>query len=188
MSEYLSRRDRKIAEMALVVDSTVFDIPYVPVEAGPDAVGSRRAIRRLERHPTPSVPEVIKEDAPKTSEIVLPIIDEAPAFSFVLGTAGEPRTGSILLPTLATDTGELKLVRYAREVDEAMVSLASEGFVSNVAPLPAGSWMRPADSLNLIPPATNAVFKQMHRVVFGSVMLVSVGGLLLAAYMLGIFN
>jgi hypothetical protein len=106
----------------------------------------------------------------------------------MLGSGSEPKTGSIQLPILNPETGELAVVKTARESDEAMNLSSAEGFVSNVQPVSANAWMIEVDSLNLVPQATNNLFRQMHIAVLSSVILVGVGGLLLAAYMLGIFN
>ncbi len=217
MNDFPTRRDLRAAEKLAGSVSQVFDAPYQPEADRPSEIGTRRSIRRSERNPVPTLsviePEsqvhppaiehqslatqtqpsdlkldIIAEDSPKTSEIVLPAAEQTPTFSIMLGSGIEPKTGSIQLPILSSDTGELKVVKTARESDEAMNLSVAEGYVSNVQPVSANDWMIEVDSLNLVPQATNSLFRQMHTAVLGSVILVGVGGLVLAAYMLGIFN
>ncbi len=214
MNEFPTRRELRAAEQLAGVAAQTFDAPYRPAVDQQPVEGTRRSIRHAERNPVPTLvsttpalsetpPEIlahvetpdpapqvpfVDEDAPKTSEIVITAHENAPTFSIMLGSGSEPKTGSIQLPILNPETGELDVVRTARESDEAMNLSSAEGFVSNVQPVSANAWMIEVDSLNLVPHATNNLFRQMHLAVLSSVILVGVGGLLLAAYMLGIFN
>jgi hypothetical protein len=186
----------RAAEQSAGAAPQVFDSPYVAAVDKQSVEGSRRSIRHAERNPTPTlqakpsqlVVPFVDEDAPKTSEIVISASDTAPTFNIMLGLGSEPKTGSVHLPFINPETGELDVVKTARESDDAMNLAAAEGYVSNVQPVAANAWMIEVDSLNLVPQATNSLFHQLHRAVLSSVILVGVGGLLLAAYMLGIFN
>jgi hypothetical protein len=193
VNEFPTRRELRAAEQLAGSAAQAFDAPYRPAVDQQPVEGTRRSIRHAERNPVPTLASnpnmpFVDEDAPKTSEIVITAADNAPTFSIVLGSGSEPKTGSIQLPILNPETGELAVVKTARESDEAMNLSSAEGFVSNVQPVSANAWMIEVDSLNLVPQATNNLFRQMHIAVLSSVILVGVGGLLLAAYMLGIFN
>lgn len=186
MTEYSTRRERRQAEQeAFGTQLVQFDVPYSSEFTSPGS-GTRRALRQLERNPP--VKFVEGDSSPKTSEIVLPEIVGTPEFSINLGTDSHPKTGSIQLPILSSDTGELVVVKAARQADEAQALLAGEGFISNVDPVPARTWMAPVDSLKLIPQARNSVLRQMNLAITWAVILVGVGGLVLAAYMLGILS
>lgn len=193
MNEFPTRRELRASELMAGAAAQVFDAPYRSGVDQPPVEGTRRSIRHSERNPVPTLAATLQvpfvdEDAPKTSEIVIPSVDRAPTFNIMLGSGSEPKTGSIQLPILNPETGELDVVKTARESDEAMNLSVAEGYVSNVLPVSANAWMIEVDSLNLVPQATNNLFRQMHAAVLSSVILVGVGGLLLAAYMLGIFN
>lgn len=193
MNEFPTRRELRAAEQLAGVTAQVFDAPYRPAVDQQAVTGTRRSIRHSERNPVPTLATTLQapfvdEDAPKTSEIVIPSVERAPTFNIMLGSGSEPKTGSIQLPIINPETGEFDVVKAARESDEAMNLSAAEGFVSNVQPVSANAWMIEVDSLNLVPQATNNLFRQMHIAVLSSVILVGAGGLLLAAYMLGIFN
>lgn len=193
MNDFPTRRELRVAEQRAGAEAQAFDAPYRPAVDQQPVEGTRRSIRYSERNPVPTLATTLQvpfvdEDAPKTSEIVITAADNAPTFSIMLGSGSEPKTGSIQLPILNPETGELDVVKTARESDEAMNLSSAEGFISNVQPVSANAWMIEVDSLNLVPQATNNLFRQMHFAVLSSVILVGVGGLLLAAYMLGIFN
>jgi hypothetical protein len=98
------------------------------------------------------------------------------------------KTGSIELPPISTATGEIATVLDATETDEAIQADSISGYVSTIAPLRASGVVNTAGKIGIMPAKLAKGQNQVYLVVALSVIMVTVGGLVLAAFMLGFFK
>lgn len=98
------------------------------------------------------------------------------------------KTGSIELPPISTNTGEIATVLDAAETDEAIQADSISGYVSTIAPLRASGVVNTAGKIGIMPAKLAKGQNQVYLVVAVSVIMVTVGGLVLAAFMLGFFK
>lgn len=130
-------------------------------------------------------PNLIVE--PTTASIVVDRVDDLVNLTIPIGENSEfLKTGSIELPKMSTNTGEIALVRDANLVDEAIAQDAAAGFVSSVAPLRASGVVNSSGKLGILPSKLARGQNQIFAVLTASVLIVAVGSVIIGAYMLGL--
>jgi hypothetical protein len=124
---------------------------------------------------------------PQTASIVVVPEDPLANLNLHITETGELlKTGSIELPKLSTNTGEISTIRDAAEVDEAITQDSVTGYVSTIAPLRASGVVNTSGRIAIMPNRLARGQSQIFAVLTASLLMVTVGGLLLAAYMLGL--
>lgn len=126
---------------------------------------------------------------PQTASIVIDHINDVTNFSAPLGDAGGMlKTGSIELPVLTVNTGEIEMILGNQSVDRAIAQDSIAGFVSTIEPVSAAGIIKPADKFNIVPSRANFDQSRVYFSLTIALFLVASGGLLLGAYMLGFFR
>ena len=126
---------------------------------------------------------------PQTASIVIDHINDVTNFSAPIGDSGEMlKTGSIELPVLTVNTGEIAMVLGNEMVDRAIAEDSVAGFVSTIEPVPATGLIRAGDKINIVPSRANFDQSRVYFSLTISLFLVAAGGLVLGAYMLGFFR
>lgn len=124
-----------------------------------------------------------------SATIVLDKVASIDDLSGAIGETGEwLRTGAIELPPLTTNTGEFEAIQDANYTDEALAIDSISGSVSNVEPLSALGVVGRSAKVNVVPVKLAKGQNQVYLVTTISVLMVTMGGLVLGAYMLGIFK
>ncbi|WP_296630122.1 hypothetical protein [Rhodoluna sp.] len=124
---------------------------------------------------------------PQTASIMIVPEDPLANLNVHITETGELlKTGSIELPKLTTNTGEISTILDASEVDDATVQDSISGYVSTIAPLRASGVVNTAGKIGIMPTRLARGQGQIFAVLTASLLMVTVGGLLLAAYMLGL--
>lgn len=214
--QFLSRRELREAERTggIQAEPVIFDAP-ASVSSSPSSTATRRQLRQVERSGHSSSPvmpvasEVVWAETeepmtmpnqlfevspnlhvePQTTSIVIAHINDVTNFSAPIGETGEMlKTGSIELPVLTVNTGEIATILGNETADRAIAEDSIAGFVSTIEPISATKIIRADHTINIIP--SRAHFDQ-SRVFFSltlSLFLVASGGLVLGAYMLGFFR
>lgn len=194
---FLSRRQLREFEKRGVIPSNAPASPIV--EKVPSAT-------EIDNHPAAEFDEVLAEAEepitsgiqlfavspnlniePQTASIV--IVPENPLanLSLHITETGEMlKTGSIELPNLSTNTGEISTILDSNQVDEAISQDSITGYVSTIAPVKARGVANTTGKIGIMPSRLARGESQIFAVLSVSLLLVAVGGLLLAAYMLGL--
>lgn len=101
-------------------------------------------------------------------------------------------SGSITLPGVAdvvgTLTGEITLIREAQEADLASALEASGSYQTDIPPMPAAGVIKGRSRERVFPKSVHTGRTQMYLVLSTIILIVAIGGLLGAAYMMGYFN
>lgn len=215
-SQYLSRRELREAERNGLVQAepVIFDAP-ASVSGPSSSSVTRRQLRQMERSgglstpPIPVASEAVWAETeepmtmphqlfdvspnlhvePQTASIVIAHINDVTNFSAPVGETGEMlKTGSIELPVLTVNTGEIAMILGNETVDRAIAEDSIAGFVSNIEPVSATGIIRDADKINIVPSRANFDQSRVYFSLTISLFLVASGGLVLGAYMLGFFR
>lgn len=132
-------------------------------------------------------PNLIKE--PQTNSIVLEITDPLLSGEIITESGEVVRTGSIELPIL-TNTGSIPVITIAedRTADEQVKADFADNYVTSIAPVRASGVMNSRARESVLPLKTRRGEGQTVLLAVTSILMVTVGALVLAAWMLGIFN
>ena len=123
---------------------------------------------------------------PQTASIIIDNFEPLDAISIAISETGELlKTGSIELPNLSTNTGEIATLLDASLVDEAIAKDSINGYVSTIAPLRASGVVNTAGKIGIIPTKNKKGQSAGFAVLTFSLLMIAVGGLVLAAFMLG---
>lgn len=123
---------------------------------------------------------------PQTASIIIDNFEPLDAISIAISETGELlKTGSIELPNLSTNTGEIATIMDAAQVDEAIAQDSINGYVSTIAPLRASGVVNTAGKIGIMPTKTTRGQSAGYAVLTLSLLMIAVGGLVLAAFMLG---
>jgi hypothetical protein len=98
------------------------------------------------------------------------------------------RTGSIELPKLDTSTGGVSKILEGQAADEAIVEDSLNSFVSSVAPLRAAGLAKSRSRAVEVALTSRSGQGQVYAVMSSAVLMITVGALVVAAYLLGIFE
>ncbi len=169
-----------------IIATPKVDSPAIvePVDVEPEEVEA------VQEEPAPLFdvsPNLTTDTASAT--IVLDKVASIDDLSGAIGETGEwLRTGAIELPLLTTNTGEFEAIQDANYTDEALAIDSISGSVSNVEPLSAAGVVGRSAKVNVVPVKLAKGQNQVYLVTTISVLMVTMGGLVLGAYMLGIFK
>jgi hypothetical protein len=97
-------------------------------------------------------------------------------------------TGSITLPPIKADTGEISLVAAAEAGDAALAGEKREFVVTGIEPLAARRHLRSRKRSSVFPTRLRRGMGQVYLVLFSAIMTATVLGMLIAAYMLGLIH
>ena len=123
---------------------------------------------------------------PQTASIIIDNFEPLDAISIAISETGELlKTGSIELPNLSTNTGEIATIMDAAQVDEAIAQDSINGYVSTIAPLRASGVVNTAGKIGIMPSKSSRGQSASYAVLTLSLLMIAVGGLVLAAFMLG---
>jgi hypothetical protein len=123
---------------------------------------------------------------PQTASIIIDNFEPLDAISIAISETGELlKTGSIELPNLSTNTGEIATIMDAAQVDEAIAQDSINGYVSTIAPLRASGVVNTAGKIGIMPSKRAKGQSAGFAVLTLSLLMIAVGGLVLAAFMLG---
>ena len=123
---------------------------------------------------------------PQTASIIIDNFEPLDAISIAISETGELlKTGSIELPNLSTNTGEIATILDASLVDEAIAQDSINGYVSTIAPLRASGVVNTAGKIGIMPTKSAKGQSAGFAVLTLSLLMIAVGGLVLAAFMLG---
>ncbi|MSZ46631.1 MAG: hypothetical protein F2592_01620 [Actinobacteria bacterium] len=123
---------------------------------------------------------------PQTASIIIDNFEPLDAISIAISETGELlKTGSIELPNLSTNTGEIATILDAAQVDEAIAQDSVNGYVSTIAPIRASGVVNTAGKIGIMPSKRAKGQNAGFAVLTLSLLMIAVGGLVLAAFMLG---
>lgn len=126
---------------------------------------------------------------PQTASIIIDNFEPLDNISIAISETGEMlKTGSIELPNLSTNTGEIATILDAAEVDEAIAQDSVAGYVSTIAPLRASGVVNTAGKIGIMPSRKARGEGGGFVALTLSILMVTIGGLVLAAFMLGILK
>ena len=98
------------------------------------------------------------------------------------------RTGSIELPKLDTSTGGVSMIMEGQAADEAIVEDSLNSFVSSVAPLRATGLAKSRSKAVEVALTSRSGQGHVYAVMSTAVLMITVGALVVAAFLLGIFE
>jgi len=123
---------------------------------------------------------------PQTASIIIENFEPLDNISIAISETGELlKTGSIELPNFGTNTGEIATILDAAQVDEAISQDSISGYVSTIAPLRASGVVNTAGKIGIMPTKSAKGQGAGFAVLTLSILMIAVGGLVLAAFMLG---
>lgn len=126
---------------------------------------------------------------PQTASIIIDNFEPLDNISIAISETGEMlKTGSIELPNLSTNTGEIATILDAAQVDEAIAQDSVAGYVSTIAPLRASGVVNTAGKIGIMPSKKARGEGGGFVALTLSILMVTIGGLVLAAFMLGILK
>ncbi len=126
---------------------------------------------------------------PQTASIIIDNFEPLDNISIAISETGEMlKTGSIELPNLSTNTGEIATIMDAAQVDEAIAQDSIAGYVSTIAPLRASGVVNTAGKIGIMPSKKARGQGGGFVALTLSILMVTIGGLVLAAFMLGILK
>lgn len=126
---------------------------------------------------------------PQTASIIIDNFEPLDNISIAISETGEMlKTGSIELPMISTNTGEMATILDAAQVDEAIAQDSIAGFVSTIAPLRASGVVNTAGKIGIMPSRSARNQGGGWLALALSIAMVTIGGLVLAAFMLGILK
>ncbi len=126
---------------------------------------------------------------PQTASIIIDNFEPLDAISIAISETGELlKTGSIELPNLSTNTGEIATILDAAQVDEAIAADSVNGYVSTIAPLRASGVVNTAGKIGIMPSRSAKGQGGGFAILTLSLLMITAGGLVLAAFMLGLLK
>jgi hypothetical protein len=120
-----------------------------------------------------------------TNSIVLPVLPDALPGTLVLDQGVTIKTGSIELPNLNTATGSITVATAAQIADDAMNKDSVNSVVTDISPIAASNLLRNNPRMGLAPVVAKNSKGQVFYVTTTSILMLTVGGLLVAAWMFG---
>jgi hypothetical protein len=167
-----------VAEVPIVSEEIVSKPSYEPVlgEAEEPITG---AMQLFDVSPNLNI-------EPQTASIIIDNFEPLDAISIAISETGELlKTGSIELPNLSTNTGEIATILDAAQVDEAIAADSINGYVSTIAPMRASGVVNTAGKIGIMPTKNAKGQGAGFAVLTLSLLMIAVGSLVLAAFMLG---
>ena len=186
---YKSRRERREAEKQSAANSST-PVSFVePTMTGPI--------------PTLNTPDIYLEPVksadfgstsnlgaePVTASIIMDKLPELDNNRVVItGTGAVMTTGSITISQANPTTGSSSVISASEVADEALVEDSLNSFVSSVAPLRAAGIANTRARTVELTLVTRKGQGQVYAVMSSAVLMITIGALIVAAFMLGIFE
>lgn len=124
---------------------------------------------------------------PVTASIILDSVPDMLGGSIVLSGSGPAvTTGSIQLPTVDPTTGSITVILESEKADEAVAEDSLNSFVSSVAPIRAAGIAKTRAKVVELTLINRKGQGQVYAVMSTVVLMITVGALTVAAFMLGI--
>jgi hypothetical protein len=124
---------------------------------------------------------------PVTNSIVIDKVPDINDQILITETGGLIITGSIELPKIDPTTGSIAVISEADSADEALVEDSLNSFVSSVAPLRAAGIAKTRSKTVELTLVNRKGQGQVYAVMSTAVLMITVGALIVTAYMLGFF-
>jgi hypothetical protein len=126
---------------------------------------------------------------PVTASIILDKVPELDNNRIVIsGTGAVMTTGSITIAQPNPTTGSTAVVSANQEADEALIEDSLNSFVSSVAPIRAAGIAKTRARTVELTLVTRKGQGQVYAVMSTAVLMITIGALIVAAFMLGIFE
>jgi hypothetical protein len=186
---YKSRRERREAEKQSAANSST-PVSFVePTMTGPI--------------PTLNTPDIYLEPVksadfgstsnlgaePVTASIIMDKLPELDNNRVVItGTGAVMTTGSITISQANPTTGSNSVISASEVADEALVEDSLNSFVSSVAPIRAAGIAKTRARTVELTLVTRKGQGQVYAVMSSAVLMITIGALIVAAFMLGIFE
>lgn len=125
---------------------------------------------------------------PVTASIILDRMPDMLGDSIVLSGSGPAvTTGSIQIPTVDPTTGSITIILESEKADEALAEDSLNSFVSSVAPIRAAGIAKTRAKVVELTLINRKGQGQIYAVMSTVVLMITVGALTVAAFMLGMF-
>jgi len=126
---------------------------------------------------------------PVTASIIINTVPDLENSPIVLrGTGVVMTTGSIEVPQIDPTTGSIAVITESQQADEAVVEDSLNSFVSSVAPIRAAGIAKTRARTVELTLVTRKGQGQVYAVMSTAVLMITIGALVVAAFMLGIFQ
>jgi len=126
---------------------------------------------------------------PQTASIIIDNFQPLEHSAIVISETGEMlKTGSISLPNLSTNTGEISTILDAEMVDEATALDSVTGYVSTIAPIRASGVVNSSGKIGIMPAKRSRKEGGGYTALTISIVSIAIGGLVIGAFMLGILK
>ena len=126
---------------------------------------------------------------PQTASIIIDNFQPLEHSAIVISETGEMlKTGSISLPNLSTNTGEISTILDAEMVDEATALDSVTGYVSTIAPIRASGVVNSSGKIGIMPAKRSRGEGGGYTALTISIVSIAIGGLVIGAFMLGILK
>ena len=126
---------------------------------------------------------------PVTASIIMDKLPELDNNRVVItGTGAVMTTGSITISQANPTTGSSSVISASEVADEALVEDSLNSFVSSVAPIRAAGIAKTRARTVELTLVTRKGQGQVYAVMSSAVLMITIGALIVAAFMLGIFE
>lgn len=126
---------------------------------------------------------------PVTASIIIENVPDLENNQIIIASTGTiMTTGSIEVPTIDPTTGSIAVITDASQADESIVEDSLNSFVSSVAPIRAAGIAKTRAKTIELTLVTRKGQGQVYAVMSTAVLMITVGALVIAAFMLGIFE
>lgn len=127
---------------------------------------------------------------PTTNSIVIDQVQDLTNYTATVSETGEIlTTGAIQLPILTnidTETGEIAVIQEAEALDDAIALDNATGFINTIAPMRVTGIVNAAKKFRVIPTNLKRGKNHPYLVLTAAIVMVALGGLTIAAFMLKI--
>lgn len=126
---------------------------------------------------------------PVTASIIIDSVPDLENSPIVIsGTGVVMTTGSIEVPQIDPTTGSIAVITESQNADEAVVEDSLNSFVSSVAPIRAAGIAKTRAKTVELTLVTRKGQGQVYAVMSTAVLMITIGALIVSAFMLGIFQ
>lgn len=126
---------------------------------------------------------------PVTASIIINTVPDLENSPIVIsGTGVVMTTGSIEVPLIDPTTGSIAVINQSQEADESVVEDSLNSFISSVAPIRAAGIAKTRAKTVELTLVTRKGQGQVYAVMSTAVLMITIGALIVSAFMLGIFQ
>lgn len=187
---FQSRRQRREAEKMSAAEVSATPVSFVePTMTGPIATVPEPDIFLEPVRGTDFGSTSNLGAEPVTASIIIDRVPDLENNQIVItGTGQVMTTGSIEVPKIVQTTGSVTIISDSEQADEAITEDSLNSFVSSVAPIRAAGIAKTRAKTVELTLVTRKGQGQVYAVMSTAVLMITIGALLLAAFMLGIFE